>query len=982
MGNPLNAFNLNKKTRRALPLFWWVVLFWLLPVFSLHALPTDVTRIDGSIEQKTLFPNLYFQALPTNVSVEDIIFEPKFQHAFAPVNVPNKTLRAYPEAIWFFSRLHHIGSKPQQYILNYESVNADRVEFYTFDRQTHELKLLNRAGSELPFSERQIQSRAFAVTLTFRGQQELDIFIKVQDGAVIPTEFTLWRQESFGNRQLHDQLGDGIILGLLMVMALYNLMLFINIRTPLHFYFSGFFFSFALVIAVLNGTGFALLWPDYPELNPAIFYVSGGACMMFLTALTHAIVTPALAKPPHWLFWICLATSAFLLFSPLYVPREWQLDVLLVVVVQVMLTNFVRSIVYGYSGLAMARTFAVGWLFFFIASMVLLFTELGYIAGNHIWQYLLVLAVICSMMLMSYSLAHRLKAATSESESVHRETIRSLQQYYDIYHNAVEGMFSTTVDGQLLSANRALLNILGYQELSQMELDVRQRGMGMYYANPDERLQMVRQLQHTSNQSFELRGLRADGTPFWALMSARFTRNSQGEAFIHGSVIDITEQKVAHEQLAYLASHDPLTGLYNRHHFLSLLQNALLRLGMDKQHCALIYIDIDQFKQVNTTCNHDAGDALLKQLSDQFRRTLGAQGVISRLGGDEFGVLLAGKTAQQAFSVAYNLLEVVKEFRFFWQDSLFNISVSIGISEIASDDLSAEQALKKADSACFVAKEKGRNRIHLFNADDIELQKHQAEIQWLHILRQALEHDHFALYVQPIQAIQERDTVAHYEVLIRLVGEDGSIIAPGNFLSSAERYGLMPQIDRWVLRNYFRWLAQHPSHLNTLGLCSINLSGASLIDPLFKAFVQNLFDESKIPARFICFEITESMAILNLQNTLDFIHHFRSLGCHFSLDDFGSGFSSYGYLKNFPVDFIKIDGNFVRDLIEDKFDRAIVNSIHDVAAAMGIRTIAEFVENGQILQELKAMGVNYAQGYGIAKPKPLVELMKPTDTNT
>ena len=960
---------------------WLSILCLLLWANLAAAFPAETTRIDHTVKQKGLFPNLYYQPLDNKVSVEDIIFEPAYHHGFVPIDLPNQTLRAYPEALWFFTRVHHVGQKAQQYILNYESVNADRVEFYTFDRKTHELNLLNRAGSELPFSERQIQSRAYAVTLNFKADQELDIFVKVQDGAVIPSDLSLWSQSAFGSRQLEDQLGDGIILGLLIVMALYNLMLFFNLREGLYFLFSGFFFSFSLVIAVLNGTGFALLWPDYPELNPAIFYVSAGACMLFLTALTHTIVNRQLLSSHRWMLWLSLASSAFLLFSPLYVPRAIQLDILLIVTCQVMLTNLIRAIGYGFSGLVLARTFALGWLLFFVASMVLILTELGYISGNHIWQYLLVLSVICSMLLMSYSLAQRLQIAADQSELAHKETIRSLQQYYDIYHNAVEGMFSTTVDGQLLSANRALLNILGYQELSQMEQDVRQHGMGRYYANPDERLQMVRQLQHTSNQSFELRGLKADGSPFWALMSARFTRNNQGEAFIHGSVVDITEQKVAHEQLAYLASHDPLTGLYNRHHFVNLVQNAWIRHSLDRSTSAILFIDIDQFKLVNTTCNHDAGDALLKQISDQLRRTLGSQGVLARLGGDEFGVLLPGKTAQEAFSISYSLLEVVKEFRFFWQDSLFNISVSIGLCDISNEDLSAEQTLKKADSACFVAKEKGRNRIHVFNANDIELQKHQAEIQWLHVLRQALEQDHFVLYVQPIQAIQERDSVAHYEVLIRLKSDDGAIISPGNFLSSAERYGLMPQIDRWVIRNYFRWLSQHPAHMTTLGLCSINLSGASLIDPLFKAYVQNLFDEYKIPARHICFEITESMAILNLQNTLDFIHHFRSLGCHFSLDDFGSGFSSYGYLKNFPVDFIKIDGNFVRDLLEDQFDRAIVNSIHDVAAAMGIKTIAEFVENGQILAELKAMGVNYGQGYGIAKPRPLAELVLDDDAN-
>lgn len=940
---------------------------WFSP--ATQAFHAESIRIDPSLKQQNLFPHLYYQLVDANIGVEDIVFEPARLHAFVPLEQSNQALRSYPEAVWFMARLHYTAQRPGSVVLNYESINADRVEFYLYDRQSHELTLLNRSGTDFPFNERMLQARSFAVTLSFKADQELDLLVKVQDGAVIPSNLQLFSHEEFGQQLLQRQISDGLILGVLLMMALYNAMMYLNVREALYSNFAGFFFSFSLLISVLNGVGFALLWPEYPELNPSIFYVSSGACVLFLTLLTNAVVQ----NQPRWMFWLNLSTSAALLFSPLYAPRNIQIDILLLVVCQVMLTNLLQAIRYGFSGLPMARTFAIGWLLFFIATAVLLLTEFGYLDQLHLWQWLLVLSVTCSMLLMSYSLAQRLQSATAENAEAQQQTVRSLQQYHDIYHNAVEGLFSTTLEGQLLSANRALLNILGYQELSQMEVDVRKYGMGRYYANPEERLQMVRQLQHLTNQSFELRGLRADGTPFWALMSARLSHNAQGEAFIHGSLIDITEQKVAHEQLAYLASHDPLTGLYNRHHFLQMAQQAWQRRQLEQQTSAVVFIDIDQFKLVNTTCDHAAGDALLKQISEQLKRALGQTGVLARLGGDEFGVLLPGKTAQEAFSIAYSLLDVVKEFRFFWQDSLFSISVSIGLTEFTLDDLSAEQTLKKADSACFVAKEKGRNRIHLFNADDQELQRHQSEVQWLQVLRQALEQDKFVLYMQPIQAMQQRDTVAHYELLLRLVGEDDNIIAPGNFLSSAERYGLMPQIDRWVLRTYFRWLAQHPQHLTTLGLASINLSGASLVDPLFKAYVQGLLDEYQIPARHICFEITESMAILNLQNTLDFIHHFRGLGCHFSLDDFGSGFSSYGYLKNFPVDFVKIDGNFVRDLLEDKYDRAIVNSIHDVATAMGIQTIAEFVENQEIMLELKRMGVNYAQGYGIAKPRPLAD---------
>ena len=948
---------------------WWLLLILWLPTMVL-AFPADVLKMDEQLKQLSLHPHLHYQLAESNVTIEDIVFEPERHHAFSPVPSAQLSFKAQDKVVWFFTRLHYQGQRQQTFILDYNFPSANLVEFYSFDRQNHELKKLNRAGTSLPFSERLVKSRSFAVPLVFKVDQELDILIKVQDGTLIRSDFQIWQTDLYYQKQLRANLFDGVMLGLLLLMAAYNLLLYLNVKEALYGYFAGFFVFFSLVIAVLNGAGFAMLWPEHPEVNQAIFYLAVGACLAFLSLATHAMLNHARQS----LLWMNLLASALLLFSPLFIEFNHRLLLLLSVLGLVMCTNLLQVLAHTFSGRPRARTFSLSWLLFFAASLVLLLAQLGYMADTKIWQYLLIGSVICSMALMSYGLAQRMQQVTEESTLAHQQAINSLKQYYDIYHNAVEGMFTTTLDGQLIAANRSLLNILGYQELSQMELDVKNYGMGKYYANPDDRLHMVRQLQHSNNQSFELRGLRADGSPFWALMSARLAQNSQGEAFIHGSVVDTTEQKINHEQLAYLASHDPLTGLYNRHHFALLAQQAWHRLQMEQQTSAVLYIDIDQFKLVNSTCNHSAGDALLLQISDQLKRALGSHGVLARLGGDEFAVLLPGKTAQEAFAIAYNLLEVVKEFRFFWQDSLFSISVSIGMSEIGPDDLSAEQTIKKADSACFVAKEKGRNRIHLFHPDDDELQKQQAEIQWVQILQRALEQDSFVLYMQTIQAIQLPENVSNYELLLRLKGEDNSIIAPGNFLSSAERYGLMPQIDRWVIRNYFRWLAQHPGHLKNLGHCSINLSGASLVDPLFKAYVLALFSEYKIPPRHICFEITESMAILNLQNTLDFIHHFRSLGCRFALDDFGSGFSSYGYLKNFPVDYIKIDGNFVRDLLTDKFDRAIVNSIHDVAAAMGIMTVAEYVESIDILQQLRVMGVDYAQGYGIAKPKPLSEL--------
>jgi len=938
------------------------------------AFPAEELRLNNEFQSQNLRPQLYYQLMDADVSIEDIIFEPARQHSFSPVTLETKAIRAYPKNVWFFVRLTYTAQKPMSLILNYPAVNADRIEFYSYDRASHELVLLSRTGTSLPFSERMVRARSFAVNLPLKAGQELDLYIKVQDGAIIPATFTLQQPDLFAQSVMEDQLIDGLVLGALVILGLYNLLLFANLRQLKYGLFAGFFLSFSLVVSVLNGSGFALLWPNNPELNPALFYIASGACMLFLSLFSYQMTRQLPNMLNHWSAIVNAALALGLMFSPLYIARDVQLDALLWVVCWVMLNNLLMAIRFGFSGLPMSRSYAAGWLLFFVAAVILILTEFGYFQQPHLWQIFLVLSVVCSMMLIGFSLARQIQQVLTDNAQQSAETIRSLRQYADIYHHAVEGMFSTTVEGQLLSANRALLTILGYTDLRQLEDDVRQYSMGRFYANPDDRLQMVRQLQHAGSVTLELRGLRRDGSPFWGLMSARLTRPRDEEAFIHGSLVDITTQKTAHEQLAYLASHDALTGLYNRHYFIQLVQQTWQRLEKTSASSALLFIDIDQFKLINSSCTHDAGDALLKQIAEKLRSALGPHGALARLGGDEFGVLLPNKTAQEAFAVAYRVLDEIKEFRFFWQDSLFSISVSIGVADLTAEDLSAEQALKKADSACFVAKEKGRNRIHLFDPQDSELQQHHSDIHWLQLLRQALEQDQFVLHIQQIQALSQRESLLHYEVLLRLKDAEGHLIAPGNFLSSAERYGLMPQIDRWVLRNYCRWLAQHPAHQQLLGMVSINLSGASLVDPLFKAYVQSMLDEYRISPRLLCFEITESMAILNLNNTLDFINHFRLLGCKFALDDFGSGFSSYGYLKNFPVDFVKIDGNFVRDLMDDKFDRAIVQSIHDVATAMGIQTIAEFVENAEIWMELKAMGIDYGQGYGIAKPQALAEL--------
>jgi diguanylate cyclase (GGDEF)-like protein/PAS domain S-box-containing protein len=439
---------------------------------------------------------------------------------------------------------------------------------------------------------------------------------------------------------------------------------------------------------------------------------------------------------------------------------------------------------------------------------------------------------------------------------------------------------------------------------------------------------------------------------------------------------DVTAMVGMARQMAHQASHDALTGLLNRHAFEARLVQALHSAKIERHDHVLCYLDLDQFKIVNDTCGHIAGDQLLKQLATLLPTRVRSSDTIGRLGGDEFGLLLWNCSIAGARQVAEGLQSAIRDFRFTWEEKTFDIGVSIGLVPItaASGDLAA--VLRAADAVCYVAKEQGRNRIQVYQPDDTVLAQRHGEMQWVHRIRQALAEDRFCLYYQAIVPLARQDkTSVHGEILLRLVDEQGQLISPLAFIPAAERYHLMPTIDRWVIRHALAIMAHHrlpPNGKHTPMHIAINLSGQSLCEEQFLEFVIEQLQQSGVTPGRVCFEITETAAIANLTHALHFITALREIGCHFALDDFGSGLSSFAYLKGLPVDYLKIDGGFVRDMLDDPINSAIVNAINQIGHVMGIQTIAEFVENDSTLTKLRELGVDYAQGYGIARPEPLV----------
>ncbi len=545
-------------------------------------------------------------------------------------------------------------------------------------------------------------------------------------------------------------------------------------------------------------------------------------------------------------------------------------------------------------------------------------------------------------------------------------------------HSIAEGVITTDNSGQIQYMNPVAATLTGYTQAEAHGLSI------------SRVLQLRDELEGRSVESTVFHCLRTNsvaraltgrvlaqrnGEQIAIEENAAPIRDANGNAV--GAVLafaDVSQNRELTRRLSYQASHDTLTGLLNRGEFEIRLRAALQQASKENSLVTLCYMDLDQFKLVNDTCGHIAGDELLRQLAHTLKHELRDSDTVARLGGDEFGVLLQGCTLEDAGRLASKLRKAVRDHHFTWDGKTFEVGVSIGVVPLSADTGGVTEALSAADVACYAAKEGGRNRVHVYESDDDELRRKRTDMHWVSRIRQALKEDRFKLYQQPIVPVTPHNgnCTKHHEVLIRMLDEEGTLLAPGQFMGAAEQFGLMDDIDQWVLRNALEWLAVNADTGHHR--LAINLSGQSLSSPTFLDSVAHMFAASGVDARQICFEITETAAIANLDNAMRFIAALKTRGCEFALDDFGNGMSSFAYLKNLPVNYLKIDGSYVRDLVHDQVDRSMVEAVNQIGHAMGMQTIAEFVEDQATLGALAMIGVDYAQGYAIAKPQPLETL--------
>lgn len=522
-------------------------------------------------------------------------------------------------------------------------------------------------------------------------------------------------------------------------------------------------------------------------------------------------------------------------------------------------------------------------------------------------------------------------------------------------------------DGELLWINPAVERVTGYGVEECRALP--DFPLSLVYGDDVELVRRCHEqgLAGRTGQDQEFRIRRKDGRIVWVGMSWQPIFNGAGQPLgYRSSIRDISLEHIAREELAYQANHDALTGLYNRRAFENLLREVLTGLGRGGEPHALLYIDLDQFKLVNDTCGHSAGDTLLQEIAAIMRRNAGT-GQLARLGGDEFGLLLPGGV-DEAVRLGEKLIDRLRGYTFTVEGHVFHVGASIGVVAITSAEQDIDTLLIAADQACYAAKDRGRDRLEVFALEDDYYRNMRAQLLSAAQLAQALREDRFRLHYQRIEPLRP-GLPAHREILIRLADGQGNLVPPGEFIPAAERFNLMPRLDRWVFEQVCRMAAPRPGDTEVLG---VNLSGATLSEDGLAEFVMATLERHGVDPRRVCFEITETAAIGNMDQARRFIDAVKGLGVSVALDDFGAGLSSFAYLRQLPVDYLKIDGQFVRGMHRDERDQAVVRAIIEVARVHGMQVIAEYVHAPEIMDMLRRMGVDYAQGYAIHKPEPWV----------
>jgi diguanylate cyclase (GGDEF)-like protein/PAS domain S-box-containing protein len=875
------------------------------------------------------------------------------------------------KAYWFTVLIENDLKTKQDFLLEIGYPLLDKIQFFEVEPYTQEILEHYLTGDHQPFSQRKVDHANFVFPLSLDSGQLTRIVLYVESSSAMQVPLSLWEPLAYNSSIQSKSLFFGCVMGIIAIMALYNLFLFLSVRDSSYLYFSICLSGYILFEASLTGIGYQVFWPKLIGWNEMAVVVSANIALAALLMFSRNFLSLQSSLPQaHKAFTVLSGIGCLNAFLALIIPYHVMILATLAYTLIAPISGYAAGIYLWRTGFKPARYYTVAFSTFILAVTFIVFAKLRIVPTSFFTENAIHIGAICVVSLLSFALADRINRERNDKELAQFNAINNLEKYREVYERALEGMFQMDSNGNLLDCNPAFASLMAANSVA----DLKATRINILHAIPavaEKRYELLDRLNDRGYVfGYEAECKNIGGHIFWASIHARMAYSQGDNHIIEGSIVDISDKKLSEQKLEFLAKHDALTGLINRSEFENRLQDALNTFQTQHiSHC-LLFIDLDQFKIVNDTSGHRAGDELLKCLSQVLKENARARDSIARLGGDEFAILLERCPLEKAEEVANILRRKIADYRFNWEGKTFTVGASIGIVPIDHDHPSIEEIFSLADTACYGAKDAGRNCIMVHSPKSNEVMQRQSEMRQVAFLKEAIKSDQLVLYKQYISCSNDEQAGGRYEILVRMIKED-EIVPPGAFLPAAERYNAIVEVDKWVVENYFKWLAENPEERKKLIQVNINLSGQTLGDAEFPAFLEEMFRRYQVPTEKICLEITESTAVRSLSKTNAFISRLKLRGIKFALDDFGSGFSSYSYLKNLKVDSVKIDGSFIRNITHDAIDRSMVESIANVAQVIGIKTVAEFVENHETLELLHEMGVNFTQGYHIHKPCPL-----------
>lgn len=868
------------------------------------------------------------------------------------------------EKYWFTFQLLNNESEQQKIYVEIAYALLDKMDIQVFDHKgalQNEFKL----GDHYVFDRRPIKHPFFTFPVIVPSGAKLDVVYSVSTSSSMQVPITLWYPEAYVATKSTELLLFGLFIGAMLVMAGYNLMLSLSTADKSYFLFSLSLAFYALVQMDLTGLSYAYLWSNSPNWNDVSLVVVTSIAILSISAFSrtflqlnqNSLYTHRLLKLGEY-FCVCLIIASF------FVEYRLLVAGLSLVVASVPTAVYFKGISLWLKGYRPARYFVVAFSLFVFSALIFVASKFGIIERNIFTEYSVHFGALAVVTMLSLALADRVNRDRKDKEMAQASSIVSLRKFETLYNSTNEGFFELDINGRLIAANPAFCHILGASSLDQIIAS---------YSSFDHLLDhmhynFVEQVQKNSGAiSLDFCCIKVDGERIWAAINARLMSDPTSHKIrIEGSLIDITDRKNNEKKLQYLADYDQLTGLLNRNAFQTRLSRLIETAIKNQTENALLYIDLDRFKVVNDSCGHLAGDELLQQLAVIFTHQVRQRDATARIGGDEFAVLLENCDTKKALEIAEALKAALNKYRFNWHGKQFDIGASIGIVPINQYSEGVVSLLNLADSVCMMAKEQGRDRIILHDENAVEINDKIQAKNLLATIHEAIESDNFLLYQQVIHDFSNPEAQM-YEVLLRLK-LDTEIVSPGVFIPTAERYNVMPKIDKWVVQEYVRYLSSTSDVLACIKMATINLSGQTLSNRDFLPFLVSLLERYPMVSKKICFELTESAALNNLSESSELVTKMKSLGVKFAVDDFGSGYASYSYLTQLPIDFVKIDGSFCLDIDKDLVNQTVVRSITDISHMMGMKVIAEFVETEEAYACLQKIGVDMVQGYYLAKP--------------